>query len=270
MVSGNLEVQGGSLYYETEGDGIPIVFIHCGYLDSRMWDSQFRLFSEKFKVIRYDVRGFGKSSSPQGRYSDAADLRSLLENLKVDSAVIAVVSNGGRIALDFAVENPGSVRALILSDFGIMGYKSSGPDEDKLWEGLDSQEEDYLKFREAGRRREAAAIDVNMYSSALSGDEREKMLDIAESNVHTDKDDPDKHQVSPEPPAFDRLDSISMPVLIIEGEFDLPGFLAIGRRVHSLLPQSEFSVIEGADHVPALSRPDAFNGVVDDFLDKII
>src|SRR5881398_3508737 len=76
-----LRVRGGNLYYETAGEGPPLVLIHAGFLDSRMWDDQFQLFPKGARVIRYDVRGYGKSSQPGEEYSDAEDLFALLKHL---------------------------------------------------------------------------------------------------------------------------------------------------------------------------------------------
>jgi pimeloyl-ACP methyl ester carboxylesterase len=199
MISEELSVNGGKLYYETTGDGLPVVLIHAGYLDSRMWDSQFETFSRQYQVIRYDVRGYGKSSRSESNYSDAVDLKSILDHLKIDRAVLVGVSMGGRIALDFAVEYIDRVRALVLINFGIRGYISSGPEEDGLFDPIIETRKDYLKLREEGKLREAAAIDVNLWNHALSKETREYIMDIATENVYINKYDPKEYQVSPEP-----------------------------------------------------------------------
>lgn len=258
-----------SIFYEEQGSGLPVVLIHAGYLDSRMWDNQVKAFSKKYRVIRYDVRGFGRSSRSKAKYSDAADLLALLDHLKIRKAVLVGVSNGGRISFDFAVEHPDRVAAMIPVDFGIKGYRSSGPEENKLWKKVSEQEPEYLRLRKEGKFREAAAIDVDLWTSALSGKAREQILDIAQENVHTDDDDPDSFQISPEPPAFQRLGVLKMPILMIMGHRDVPGMIALNRRVHSLIPESELVIIEGADHIPSLSKPEEFNRTVIGLLDKI-
>src|SRR5207247_10431549 len=84
--TGYAEVDGGSLYYETSGEGPALVLIHAGFLDSRMWDNQFQLFSENYKVIRYDVRVFGRSDVARTKFSDYANLLQLLDNLRFKPA----------------------------------------------------------------------------------------------------------------------------------------------------------------------------------------
>ncbi len=79
MVSGFVKARGGRLYYEATGSGPGLALIHAGFLDSRMWDEQFQLFAREYNVVRYDVRGYGKSDRPEQRYSDSADLLALLQ-----------------------------------------------------------------------------------------------------------------------------------------------------------------------------------------------
>jgi 3-oxoadipate enol-lactonase len=83
LETGFVEVEGGKLYYETSGDGPALALIHAGFLDSRMWDTQMPIFSQTHKVIRYDVRGFGRSDVARSKFSDYKDLRGLLDHLKV-------------------------------------------------------------------------------------------------------------------------------------------------------------------------------------------
>jgi pimeloyl-ACP methyl ester carboxylesterase len=269
MISGKLSVDSGKLYYESKGSGLPVVLIHAGYLDSRMWETQFESFSNQYQVVRYDVRGYGKSSHPTGSYSDAVDLKSLLDHLKIEGAVLIGVSNGGRIALDFAVEYPGRVKALVLINFGVRGYKSSGPEEDRLWGPIIEAEERYSKLVEEGKIREAATVNVDLYSHKLSGEMRERILGIAIENVHQGENTPGRYQVSPSPAAYERLGVLKMPILIIVGSEDSLGDITVNKTVHNLLPSSELVMIEGADHVPSLSKPEEFDNVLSNFLEKI-
>ena len=100
-----------------------------------MWDDQFAALSEHFRVIRYDVRGFGGSVRPERLYSDADDLDGLLDYLKVTKAHIVGLSLGGRIALDFAVAHPTRVNSLVLAGPGLAGYEPpNGTDTDlRMW-----------------------------------------------------------------------------------------------------------------------------------------
>ncbi|HEY2951197.1 MAG TPA: alpha/beta fold hydrolase, partial [Verrucomicrobiae bacterium] len=94
------------LYYETTGRGETIVLIHGGQMDRRMWDAQFDSFARPYRVIRYDIRGFGKSDVPDKPYSHAGDLHSLLRHWRVKKATLMGLSLGAAIATDFAIEHP--------------------------------------------------------------------------------------------------------------------------------------------------------------------
>jgi 3-oxoadipate enol-lactonase len=124
--SGFAEVNGTRLYYEIVGRGSHLVLIHGFTLDTRMWDDQFEAFSQHYRVLRYDARGFGKSALPvQGEsYSHREDLKALLDHLKVSQAFILGLSMGGRTAISFTLEYPEVVRALIPVDAVLGGFSA--------------------------------------------------------------------------------------------------------------------------------------------------
>ena len=111
---GFAQVNGTLLYYETAGSGPPLVLIHGFSLNHRMWDDQFEPFARRYHVIRYDVRGFGRSAMPTDRnYAHADDLMGLQEHLGVDHAHILGLSMGGGISLHFAEKYPEATDSLI-------------------------------------------------------------------------------------------------------------------------------------------------------------
>src|SRR5437016_2801424 len=119
--TGTMEAQGGPLYYEVAGEGHPLVLIHAGVADHTMWDDQFSVFAQHYKVIRYDTRGFGKSPGGDKDYSNRQELYQLLKHLGVEKAYVMGVSRGGQIAIDFTLEHPEMVDALIPVAAGLGG-----------------------------------------------------------------------------------------------------------------------------------------------------
>ncbi len=97
---------GGRLEYAVAGDGEPVVFLHGFGLDSEMWEPQWDAFSERHRVIRYDLRGYGRSSLPNGPYSHVDDLLGLIDFLRARPAHLVGLSMGGRIALRVALQAP--------------------------------------------------------------------------------------------------------------------------------------------------------------------
>src|SRR5260370_25285974 len=122
LQTGFVETNGTKLYYEMMGEGHPLVLIHGGYMDRRMWDDQLAVFAQHYRVIRYDVRGFGKSELPQVPYADRQDLAALLAFLGIEKPYLLGLSLGGVIALDFTLDYPDMVEALILFGSPIPGF----------------------------------------------------------------------------------------------------------------------------------------------------
>ena len=131
MAEGFVDVDGGRLFYEEAGVGRPVVFIHPGLWDRRTWDDQFPVFAEQFRAIRYDVRGYGKSSKPEREYSKIEDLRALLEQLEVDRTALIGCSMGGGVAIDFAVEHPQLVWALVPVAAALSGVEETDEEREE-------------------------------------------------------------------------------------------------------------------------------------------
>ncbi len=270
MNSQTVSVDNGSLYVESAGEGIPIVLIHAGYLDRRMWDGQFEMLARSYRVIRYDVRGYGDSSEPDGKYSDSRDLKRIYDSMRLTKATLIGVSNGGRIALDFAVEYSESVSALVLMDSGVSGYKPENAEEEHIWDQYQGYEIKYNRMIKEGNFRGAAAIDVDLWTNQVTNKVREKLMSIAEDNARKSANYEPNLQIYPQPPAFERLSSLKMPVLILAGSKDLPGSILQCKRINRLIQGSELKVMEGADHIPSLSKPEEFNSMVLEFLEGVV
>ena len=264
--TGHADVDGGRLYYETSGKGPALVLIHAGFLDSRMWDIQFQLFSENYRVIRHDVRGFGKSDVAQTKFSDYKDLRRILDHLEAKTASLVGVSNGGRIASDFAVEYPSMVDHLVLVSPGMSGYKFSGPEEEKLWEEFDKQMKPQEEADREGRAADAVEMDVNAWAPAQTLANRERITQIAMDNFHVHVENPWKLQVPPEPRTWERLSNIRVPTLLIIGDRDVPAQILMVDNIHTHIPGSKKVLIQGGDHIVNMSKPDEFNRTVLEFL----
>lgn len=122
--TGFIEVEGTRLYYEVAGSGRTMILIHGLTLDSRMWDDQFETFAQQYQVIRYDLRGFGKSGLPNSEsYSYVDDQKALIDHLGVSHAYVIGLSLGGMIAIDFALEHPEATDALIPVDAVLGGFQ---------------------------------------------------------------------------------------------------------------------------------------------------
>lgn len=115
-------INGANLYYEVAGSGHPLVLVHAGIADNRMWDDQFSAFANQYRVIRFDQRGYGQSPPMEGEFARHNDLYELLKFLKVERAYLIGCSMGGRVCLDFALEHPDIAAALIMVGSGPSGF----------------------------------------------------------------------------------------------------------------------------------------------------
>ena len=267
LETGFAEVNGTRLYYEMKGEGPPLVMIHGGLVDRRMWDEQFETFARQCKVIRYDARGYGLSDGPPGPYHDEEDLRRLLSHLGIDKSHIMGLSMGGRIAIDFALEHPEMTASLIAVGPGLSGYQFSSPEfEDYITQfraasesgDLSQTVECALRAWTDGPRRPPEEVNPAV---------REKVRAMSMENMR-----PGKNLARPQwpdPPAIDRLADIKAPTLALVGDLDMPDIHSIVDLVADGVPGAKKVVIEGAAHMVNMEQPQAFDDAVVEFLSSI-
>jgi 3-oxoadipate enol-lactonase len=142
------------LYVEQAGDGSPVVLLHEGIADSRMWDPQWAEWSKRFRMVRFDLRGFGQSPPAVGTFSFSGDLVRLLESLELGPVTLIGVSLGGAVAMETTIARPDLVSRLVVIAPGLRGYEMS--DETKAgWEEEEMlQIADKLESEIPGARRE--------------------------------------------------------------------------------------------------------------------
>ncbi len=264
LITGIAEVNGAKLYYEQMGDGHPMILIHGFSVNTRMWDDQFENFAKYYKVVRYDVRGFGKSSIPEEPYSHSKDLSSLMEFLAIDKAYLIGLSMGGGIAIDFTVEYPEKVDALIPVDMALSGYKWSD----------EFVQRSFVKYPSIARNEGVSEaiqewLDDPLFAPALKNSPvGKKLKDIVSSysGFHLLNPDP---QIQMEPPAIERLSEIRVPTLIVLGELDTPDFHLIADTLVSRIKGAKRIVIPDAGHIINMEKPAEFNKIVLDFLANI-
>jgi pimeloyl-ACP methyl ester carboxylesterase len=136
--SGFIEVDGARIHYEVEGDGHPLLLVHGGLGSLRMWDEQVPAFAERYRVIRYDTRGFGRTETDDVEFTNVADVGAVLDHVGAASVCLVGQSRGGMIALDFLLEHPERVDAFVSVASGVGGYEPQLPDGSELppWDRL--------------------------------------------------------------------------------------------------------------------------------------
>lgn len=257
---GFADVSGGRLYYEIAGSGDPVVLIHGGWGDIRYWDEQFEALSRKYRVLRYDVRGYGKSSLPVRGvpYTDHEDLAHLLDRLRVRNERLVGFSMGSRIAVDYVLEFPTRSRSLTVVGPVVSAYSSP------LVEAFTGQ---YPKIREvlkAGGRKAASDYLVDVIFAGTTGDASTIARIRAIVNDHSFWS---YENESPRRPlrANDRLSEIRIPTLALTAERDVPFCQETADRIVGVVQGAEKAVLPIAGHFMMLERSEGFNQVLLDF-----
>lgn len=257
--AGMAEVNRTSLYYEMMGEGQSIVLIHGGLLDSRMWEGQFKAFSPRYNVIRYDIRGYGRSALPKGNYSHVKDLQGLLKFLGIDQAHIIGLSLGGTIAIDFALDFPEKVLSLILVSAVPVGLRTL--DDELTRETLAIYE-----LAREGNAKEAVErwLDHPVFKT-IPFKSRKKIKKMIDDNLKSWML-PQDNMIWSSPAAAERLAKISASTLIIVGEKDVPDILSAADLLESKIGVAIKMVIADAGHHINIEKPRQFNSIVLDFL----
>jgi 3-oxoadipate enol-lactonase len=258
--SGFAEVNGTRLYYEALGKGPAVVLIHGGLNDNRLWDDQMGPLSKSFRVVRFDLRGFGKSPTTTGQYWPTEDLRALLDFLKIEKATVVGLSLGGIVAADFALEHPERVERLVFVGAGLRGDRQP-PDEKSMAayralanEGPEKYFETFLKADLLAGLRERPQARERMRTLML---DNYKALTYLRSGLAQ----------APEPPTIERLGQIKFPTLVIVGSLDSKNLLNIADTLAKGIPGARKLVIPGASHHPPVETPQEFNRALLDFLE---
>ena len=267
-----------------------VVLIHGHSVDLRMWQYQVPALLEAsaasgsasgggFRVVRYDVRGHGRSMVPPDGYTwenYAADLGDLLdrinvdrpasESLALDAAHVVGLSMGGGIALQFALDFPKRVLSLTLVDPALPGFTYSKDFSDRIqalvqavqvegvWPAFRNHWLNHPLFDGLRSRPEAFALLQEMVRGFQAPEYRG--LPTAPEGYR-------------QPQIAERLAEIAAPTLVIAGEDDLPDFRLIADLLAENITGARQAVLPGCGHVPPMEDPDAFNATLIGFLCEV-
>jgi pimeloyl-ACP methyl ester carboxylesterase len=259
--SGFAGVNGTKLYYEALGKGPAVVLIHGGLVDSRLWDDQMQPLAKRFRVVRYDLRGFGRSAAATGSFSHLEDLRGLLDFLRIEKASLVGLSLGGIIAADFALEHPGRVERMVLVGAGLRGDRQPPPaDAAKAAEALDRGAEAFADATMARGLYKAVRPGTPAYTRL-----RRMLLDNFEAPATRRAGSVEY----PVPPTAERLVRIKAPTLVVIGGEDAPNLKNIAGTLASQIPGAREVTIPGSSHHPPVEKPKELNRVLLDFLKAV-
>ena len=256
--TGIANVNGTRLYYETTGSGPPVVLLHGGNLDSRMWDDQMPFLAKSFTVTRYDIRPYGQSASVEKGFSSVDDLVALMDFLDIKRASLVGLSLGGRIAIDVALAHPDRVDKLVLIGPGLTGFPMNQKDEAVQAMIARAKSGDAQGAMDLWLQHPMMA--PAMARPALAARIRPIAMDNARiwTNLVGER--------VPNPPAIKRLAEIRAPTLVIVGERDVPDIQQIVKLLAAGVRGARTEVVPGAAHMPNMEDPALVNRLLGEFL----
>jgi 2-hydroxy-6-oxonona-2,4-dienedioate hydrolase len=267
---GHLDLADGQLYYETAGKETPLVLSHAAFLDSRMFDDIWELLAKRFRVIRYDMRGFGKSSPVTGPLCRRDDLDRLLTHLGITQAHLVGCSNGGGVSLDLALEQPQRFTSLTLVGSTPSGFELQGEPPRHMLEMFDAMQrgdidhasELQIRIWLDGEHREAEQVNSKLRKKALEMNR----IPVSQSTFFIADTQPLKPL---DPPAITRLESVKCPTLIIAGSLDHPEILRAADEMINRISNAQKAMMATCGHVPSYEQPEAFVKLLLDFLGDV-
>ena len=259
---------GQHLTYQVTGDGPPVVLLHSALGDSRQWDAQVQCLASRYRCIRYDLLGYGKSSDGWEGFDPADNLVRLMDALRIDQATLVGSSMGGAIALHAAVRYPDRAASLVLAGTGLFGFEPNVDQPDPpvyhafeaavalhdVDRTIELAEEIWLRGVE-GREEEVPDAARRLFRLM----NRERLYDHPWEGPEYLEDLDDTSRVS----------SVGVPSLIMVGEHDTPYCHLLADYLKERMPHAELVRLDGCAHLPNLSQPARFTETVERWLDSL-
>ncbi|MCI0545746.1 MAG: 3-oxoadipate enol-lactonase [Candidatus Rokubacteria bacterium] len=253
---------GIEINYEIEGSGPVVTFSHSLGCNLSMWDEQVRALAGRYRVLRYDTRGHGKSSAPGGLYTLAQlaeDLHGLLAGLGIRETHFVGLSMGGMIGQTFALAHPAMIQSLVLCDTTSRYPAAAAP----IWK-------DRIETATAKGMEPLVEGTLERWFTPAFRARRPEVMDRVRAMIRST---PAAGYIGcchaiPKIDVTDRLGAVRVPALVIVGEEDPGTPVEMARAIHAALPAAELAIIRSASHLSNLEQPEEFNRLLGAFLDK--
>jgi 3-oxoadipate enol-lactonase len=254
MADFEVPVPGGRLHGADDGSGEPVLLLHAGVTDSRVWDTTVPLLvGAGYRAIRYDTRGYGRSPASAGPFSLVTDALAVLDAVGVPAAHFVGLSQGAATSVDVVLAAPDRVRTLTLIGPGLSGYE--WPRLPGFARRLAAAERDDAH----GLALEIARLWAPMSFEVAGADPDDLAARIVREQAEAFMAD---EQEVEEPTAIPRLGEITAPTLVVLGDRDLDAVATIGRLLADRIPAARLVTLTGADHILPLRVPDRLHALL--------
>ena len=237
-----IPVSGGQIWAEdTGGDGTPLVLVNPGWGIASIWSPLMGVLGGRYRVIRYDDRGFGRSPAPTVPFTRLGDLRAVLDHTAAPTPVIVGHSGGGGTALSLALSDPERAASLVLIAPGTPDYP---------WPQEDPYLGEFARLYSAGDRE--GLISLGLKTWAAAGDDAAAVTQIRAA-VSGFFEVGELGQ--PDPPAYGRLGEVRLPAVVVRGDREYPMVAECADAIASGIPGCGHVIVPGADHLLPLRTP---------------
>lgn len=252
----SLPVEGGKLAYQTCGTGgETVILLHDGILHSAAYDEVWPLLCQRYRVVRYDRRGYGDSPPAAAPYRPAEDLGAVMKDLGIEHATLVGSSSGSGTAVDFALAHPRAVDRLVLVGPWVSGFDASF--------GFVVRGLKLLALFKLGAVGAAAKDPYILTKNAAP--QRKRVIELLRAhpgNVSAGMKEQSLGAAKP------RLGEIHVPTLILVGEVDIKDVQEQAKALETAIPGARREVVPASGHLMYLERPKAFADLVIGFIDK--
>ncbi len=268
MTDSQVDVPGGRLFVVDDGEGPPVVLLHAGVADLRAWDAMVEpLNGAGYRVVRFDTRGYGASTTEDVEFSLQADVIAMLDALGIGRSVLVGNSRGGRTAFDTAIEYPDRIVAVVGVAAGVGGFEvQPTADEVAIFEAYDRVE--------AAEPFDADALTDFEMQLWLDGpgqppDRIHWTLREMFRMMARPLNEPGRvrgREIRLDPPANERLADLRCPVLAVAGTLDLSDVVQAAQRIESAAPDSRVIIWDDVAHMIGMEQPDRLAATIVEFL----
>ncbi|HTK45766.1 MAG TPA: alpha/beta hydrolase [Patescibacteria group bacterium] len=264
-----IDVPGGRIAAEDDGAGPPVVLVHSAIVNRRAWDTLTPLLVDAgYRVIRYDMRGFGESTAEAVEFSPRDDLRAVMDARGVAKAVVIGNSWGAMNALDAVIESPDRFAALGWLGGGVGGFEGGNTPEEQEFLNAEG------KAEEEGRADAAADLDVHIWVDGVGQPPTRVPAAIRDAVRAMDREiqEPGRQfgtNTRLEPRANERLDGLAVPVLAVVGALDTSGTRKAARRLADAAPNVRLEEWPDVAHMIAMEQPERLAALLVEFLGQL-
>ncbi|WP_108396570.1 alpha/beta fold hydrolase [Devosia submarina] len=262
-----VEVNGATLAAVQVGEGLPVVFLHAGVCDKRMWEAQMAAVAEDgWQALAYDRRGYGDTESADVSFSHIDDLDAVLRQLDIHAAVFVGCSLGGGLVVDFALRYPGRVLGLVLIGTSVTGSPWTATEAEQQ---IEAAEEDAFERGDWDMLNRVQAHEwldgPRGPNGRVGGAVRELFLDMNSKALSKPWLGKEERPLE----AWSRVGQIGAPTMLLVGDQDFTALIERHDYLSEEMPNAFAAVLEGVAHIPSIERPDLVNSLLLEFLDAI-